>query len=121
MSPSIRYLRQSISITGLGSQAFEAVCSALPKVHARFSHYIPAGKLQPLTAIERYRDSLTIEMSNCYLSTRRKDHNEVHIPFTKDIDPKGALSRAVGNQYICSKQNVIQYCKWLHTKEGTVQ
>lgn len=121
VSASIRYLCQSVSITGLGSQAFEAACTALAKVHVQFSCYIPAGKLNPLPATENYRGSSTIELSNCYLLTRQKVRDEVHIPFMKDINPKGVLTHAVGNQYLHSEKNVVQYCKLLHRKDGAVQ
>jgi hypothetical protein len=91
------------------------------KVHARFSRYVPAGKLNPLMATATYQGSSTIELSNQYLSARQKDCDEVHITFTKDIDPRGVLSRAVGNQYLRSEQNVVQYCKLSHAKEGATK
>lgn len=72
--------------------------------------------------IDNYRDYVTIDLSNRYLTMRRRDCYEEHIAFTKDIDPKGVLTRAVtSGQYICSEQNVVHYRKLLHTKEGAVQ
>ena len=72
--------------------------------------------------IDNYWDHTTINLSNHYLTMRCRDHYKEHIAFTKDINPKGVLMRAVtGGQYICSKQNVVHYRRLLHTKEGAVQ
>ena len=44
--------------------------------------------------------------------------NEPHIPFTKELDPKGVLAKAMGTQFIRSEQNVVKYNRKIEKPAG---
>jgi hypothetical protein len=62
-----------------------------------------------MSILDSYKDFSSIEVSNSYFSARKEAPNESHIPFTKELDPKGVLTKAMGTQFIHSEQNVVKY------------
>ena len=107
-----------MAITGLGSPTFERAVESLTKVHAFYSRFVPEDKLQANSVIDLYKEFTSIELSNRYFSARKDAPNELHIPFTKELDPKGILTKAMGTQFICSEQNVVKYNRKIEKLTG---
>ena len=89
-----------MAVTGLGSPTFGIAVESLTKIHAFYSRFVPENKLQANGVVDSYKEFTSIELSNRYFSARKEVPNEPHIPFTKELDPKGVLAKAMGTQFI---------------------
>jgi hypothetical protein len=107
-----------VAVTGLGSPTFGIAVESLAKIHAFYSRFVPENKLQANSIIDSYKEFTSIELSNRYFSSKKEAPNELHIPFTKELDPKGILERAMGTQFIRSKQNVVKYNRKIEKPTG---
>lgn len=111
-----------MDLTGLGNTKFEASIKGLIDVYAMFNRFVPTGKLQANTIINQNGEhATTINCSNRYFSSR-KDHPYLkHIPFSRDIDPKGILTRAVGGVYFHTEDNVVWYYERSEGSNGAIK
>ncbi|KIL58014.1 hypothetical protein M378DRAFT_87111 [Amanita muscaria Koide BX008] len=109
-SKQLKYLRQSVSLTGLGTPYFEASMKALTNIYVLFSRFVPADKLQACAIMGKYGEHVSMDASNRYFTTRKDNPMEKHIPFDSDVDPNGILERAAGGSaYIHSEHNIVRY------------
>ena len=107
-----------MAITGLGSPTFGKAVESLTKIHALYCRFVPKDKLQAMSIVDSYKEFSSIELSNRYFSARKEAPNESHIPFTKELDPKGILAKAMGTQFIHSEQNVVKYNRKVEKHTG---
>jgi hypothetical protein len=107
-----------VAITRLGSPTFEKAVESLAKIHVLYSRFVPEDKLQAMSIVDSYKEFTSIDMSNRYFSARKEAPNDSHIPFTKELDPKGILAKAMGTQFIHSEQNVVQYNQKIEKPTG---
>ncbi|KAF8336134.1 hypothetical protein F5887DRAFT_920926 [Amanita rubescens] len=105
----IKYLRQGVSLTGLGTPLFDSSIKAITDIYALFCRSVPREKLQPCSFIDHYGKYTGIEMSNRYFSPRKDFPTSKTIPFNSDTDPKGILTRAAGTTFIHTDHNVVTY------------
>ncbi|KAF8336027.1 hypothetical protein F5887DRAFT_891718, partial [Amanita rubescens] len=108
-SNRVKFLRQSVTLTGFGTETFEKGIKALNEVHALFDRHIPENKLGECTIIDKCDEHLGIHLTNRYFTSRRESPTEPHIPFASDVDPMGFLANLVGGTYFQSEQNTVKY------------
>ena len=108
-SKQLRYIRQSVGLTGLGTPKFESGVKALTDIYAFFSRFVPFDKLQLSTIVDKYGEYTSIECGNRYFSLRKDMPFAKPVPFSTDIDPQGILTRAAGTTYIHADLNVVRY------------
>ncbi|KAF8716420.1 hypothetical protein AX14_012357 [Amanita brunnescens Koide BX004] len=91
-SPKVKFLRQSVTLTGFGTSTFENSIKALDEVLHFFDRHIPENKLDECTIIDRCGDYVGIHLMNRYFTPQRESSNEAHIPFEPMVDPSGLLA-----------------------------
>ncbi|KAF8958454.1 hypothetical protein BDZ97DRAFT_2047168 [Flammula alnicola] len=104
-----RFLRQSITVTGLKSPTFAKVVENVAEVHALFSRTVGQNQLQECSMIAEDGDDPVLEMSNRYFTPKKDAPQMPSIPLTADIDPHGYLARAGGQSHIHGEDNVVYY------------
>ena len=117
-SNQIRYLRQSVTLTGLGTANFDSAIKSLIDIYAFFSRFVPMEKLQPNTIMDQYGEHPSIESYNRYFSLRKDLPHAKAVPFGNDIDPKGILTHAAGTTYIHADINVVRYYERVESPNG---
>ncbi|KAM6491802.1 hypothetical protein JOM56_012661 [Amanita muscaria] len=115
-----KYLRQAVGLTGLGNPNFESSVKGLINIYAMFNRFVPADKLQANTSVDVYGEHSTINCSNRYFSSRKDHPSSKHIPFSKNVDPKGILTRAVGSVYFQTEDNVVSYYERSQESNGAI-
>lgn len=117
-----KYLRQGISLTGLGTPTFEEALKGILDIYALFSGHVPREKLRPCACIDRYGEFSSIESSNRYF-TSIKDcgPTEKHVSFSTEIDPHGVLSSFESTGYIHGENNVVEYYERSILKTGEMK
>ncbi|KAF8333312.1 hypothetical protein F5887DRAFT_1080341 [Amanita rubescens] len=119
-SKQLRYIRQSVALTGLGTEQFGLAIKSLTDIYAFFSRFVPIDKLQPNNIVDRYGEHASIECYNRYFSMRKDLPDSKPVPFGKDIDPKGILTRVAGTTYIHADINVVRYYERIES-EGNLK
>ncbi|KAF8234249.1 hypothetical protein L208DRAFT_1262999, partial [Tricholoma matsutake] len=107
----IKYLHQSIALSGLGSPTFEQVILAAQEIYGHFDCQFTEEIL------ESWNDSpenLTmLNISNCYLTPLTEAGVQPSILFFKGVDPQNILknlSRGNSSQaHIHTEDNQVQY------------
>ncbi|KAG6820061.1 hypothetical protein H0H93_005901 [Arthromyces matolae] len=95
-SGKYQYLKQSVKIDGLGSEAFERAMAAGDLILDHFDRSFPEGKLEKGAFDSTTQDGerQTIDISN-RIFTPDKDcgPDDDHVSFGRDCDPVGAMQR----------------------------
>jgi hypothetical protein len=118
----VKYLRQGVSLTGLGTPTFEAAINGILDVFSLFSGHVHRDKLKPCTFLGRYGDFTSIETSNRYFSSiKDSGPTEKHISFPSEIDPHGILSKFENSSYIHSGNNVVEYYERVMSETGEMK
>jgi hypothetical protein len=113
-----KYLKQSLSITGMGSPTFEEALKSLNECHGQFQRQFPDGRLQNWVGAT-YKDYGALDVSNQYLTPKGDSTATEHVPFSKSVDPYGILETMAEADYVRSEENEVYYYCCLPNKDGT--
>ena len=118
-----KYLRQCISLTGLGTPTFEAAVEGILDIYSLFSSHVPRNRLKPSTCCDTYGEFTSVETSNRYFTSIKDSGPMVeHIAFSNEIDPHGILANlATNSNYIHSDDNVVEYYERTTTETGEIK
>jgi hypothetical protein len=119
-SRQVRYLRQRVSLTGLGTSDFDESIQGIMDVHTTFARCVPLNKLAPCGIVDDFDGYGTIELSNRYFTLKKDAATQEQVPFSTDIDPFRFLAIAAGHQYVHTEENVVRYYACEMDKEGQV-
>ena len=103
-----KYLRQSVTITGLNVPNFTKAIENLVAIQNMFARHVKNEDLdlwQPTT----YNKYPSIELTNRYFTYRIDDPHSPSIPLGPDIDPTGRLAALAGGNLFHGEDNVVLY------------
>ncbi|KAF8881522.1 hypothetical protein CPB84DRAFT_1687180, partial [Gymnopilus junonius] len=103
------YMRQGVTITGIGSQTFEKCYENIQHIFVAFSNTFPEGTLKEWHGT-MFGASQAFETGAHYFSrvTATMDRT-MSIPFGDLVDPEGILERLVDDTYIHGPDNHVDY------------
>ncbi|KAF8896010.1 hypothetical protein BD779DRAFT_1466051 [Infundibulicybe gibba] len=113
-----RYLRQGVTITGLGSPTFELAMNVAVEISRMFDRQFPEGKMEPWGPSTTEMEQSCIELSNRYFTPKRDAPRMSHIPFSAAIDPEGILESIAKAGYIHGEENMVDYYTCSHENGG---
>lgn len=105
----VRYLRQSVTLTGLQTPTFEKILNTIAEIHTLFGRSVGMSKLEECGGITSYKGMPAVELSNRYFTPRNSTTGGDEIPLSADIDPHGYLSDAAGTGLFHSEENTVSY------------
>jgi hypothetical protein len=102
------YLRQEVTLVGLGTPTFEKAIDVIGDIFGIFDRNIGNGTLLPF---ELTRKGLSILHTSNRLLTPRKDAPNMRgTPFANGVDPRGILTAIVGEgEYVHGEDNEVRY------------
>ena len=106
---NIRYLRQAITLTGLGTHKFKAALEGIQMIHSIFS------KEPGLTQLEKwspgyFQEHHTTNLWNRYFtSSMQSGSHQPNIAFDKFVDPNGVLASVMGGHLMHTQDNHVEY------------
>jgi hypothetical protein len=112
-----KYLRQSVTIMGLGMPSFGNAMKSTHKVFDLFQRQFSEGQIE-LWHTSLYSTHDSIELSNCYLMPKRDAPDMAHMPFSEDVDPQGILADMARSDYVHGEENEDSYYKCEIDTEG---
>ena len=116
MSNKFHYLRQSITVTGLGTATFEDAIKASHKIYNLFTRHFPEGQLEAWKC-HTFSGYSSFTTWNRYLTPVKYAPSMAHTQFTEAIDPRGILEEMVAKgNHVHGEDNVV--CYWMqHTND----
>lgn len=116
-SSRYKYLRQSLTITGLGSPTFGEAIKSAHKVFDIFQRQFAEDQVESWHS-PTYSGHHSLNLSNRYLTPKRDAQDMVHLPFTDAVDPRGVLEDMAKSNYIHGEDNEVSYFKCQIDQEG---
>lgn len=113
---AIRNLRQYVQVTGLGLPEFD---SAVDKIRQIQDLYESSNAAYTVKDVEftAYEGNKTIEAHARYFTDRYLMPAEKSIPFSRLVDPNGALAKLKPDSFIHGPDNVVEYCKLVEPRD----
>ncbi|KAF6758496.1 hypothetical protein DFP72DRAFT_1167358 [Ephemerocybe angulata] len=116
----VRYLRQFVRLTGLGSNNFQEELSPFTVIESRFRNTVDVTDLQGFD-FGVYEGEPCVALHARYLTERRLARSLRHIPFPPEIDPNHALEDARDTKFIRTEDNVVQYARKIVEHDGSIR
>ncbi|KAF9455956.1 hypothetical protein BDZ94DRAFT_1353734, partial [Collybia nuda] len=107
-----KYLRQCITISGLGTNAFDHAMATATEIYGLFDRTFSDGQLESWTSSSSpsLGEFVGIDASNRYMTPRKDVPGVEHQPFPPAVDPKGLLeSMAYESEHIHTDDNQVLY------------
>lgn len=104
----MKYLRQSVSITGMGNETFDNAAVSLAQIHAIFKRTI-GNQLEEDSVHSDFKGYKAIDTSNRYFTPKDSKGGMESVPLGNDVDPYGFLLKAAGNSYVHTEDNKVYY------------
>lgn len=111
----IKYLKQSITITGLGGESFENICKVSERMSTFFKRY---GKLEGSLEEDArvYCGTYSaLEFNNRYLTPKYETDGSDILNIPTPVDPTGALAAVCGDHHVYTSENEVVYMKEINT------
>jgi hypothetical protein len=104
-----RYLRQGITLTGLGTPTFDKAIQSAQEIYAEYQRLFTEDKLEQWNPAD-YAGHDALDASNRYLTPKRDAPNMDSIPFQTSVDPHDILAdMAKKGEYIHGIENRVYY------------
>ena len=104
----IKYMHQSVRITGLDEPNFAKVIETIAGVQNMFAHRVDKNNINEW-APSTYMSYQAIEVYNRYFTYRNDDPSAPSVPLGRHVDPTGKLVAMAGNDLFHSEDNVVLY------------
>lgn len=110
-----RFIRQSITLDGMGTQSFSNALHTTRLLHEIFDRTFEENRLEQWTNSED-----TLETSNRFLTPKNDAPDSKHVAFGKYVDPKGVLESMLGegSGFVHTGDNVVEYFQRITDANG---
>ena len=102
------YLQQSLMLTGLSLPKFNDAVMSLSAIENIFRQQAVDGNME-VWAPSAFQGHLSIDIGNRYFTPRQHALHERHISFSTAIDPDNILSEAMGEEFVHTEDNEVEY------------
>ncbi|PBK91041.1 hypothetical protein ARMGADRAFT_933168, partial [Armillaria gallica] len=119
MRNKIRFLNQSVTIAGMGSELFQDSIDTLKELHQRGEREFKQGQLEEWCPGQFQGDD-AVEMVNWYFRPQTKSENQTSVQLSSDINPKGVLRWMAGDNMVHTEDNIMKYYKKVSKRQYSV-
>lgn len=104
----MQHLRQSITVSGLGSQSFASDIDAIYDIYALFARHLPGLKI---IATKGDHERPMLEMSNRIFTPKVEAPNMNPARVNKEMDENGFIERvnATDTMFVYGEENIVLY------------
>lgn len=107
-SSNVRFLKQSVQITGFGNKTFENLTTDIARIQTIFKRAI-GPQHQDETGLSQHDGFTAIDASNRYFSLKTERNQNGECTIGDEVDPKGYLKKAAGHMFIHTEENQVHY------------
>ena len=110
---------QSVTLTGLSSTKFNDAVASIRAIEDMFQQLIATGRMDEWVP-SNFKGHTTIDLNNRYFtSAHDTPQQDEQIPFSIAVDPDHLLSMAMGNDFIHTEDNEVEYYEAHRNTQGT--
>lgn len=95
-------------LSGLSSPKFNDVVTSINAIQDIFQQQAVSGNMEAWVP-SAFQGHLSIDVGNRYFSPRQHALQERHISFSPTIDPDNILSEAMGEDFVHTEENEVEY------------
>jgi hypothetical protein len=115
------YIRQAVTITGLGCELFEKVHENVEYIFMAFANHFPVDSLEGWQG-NSYNGQKALDFHARYFDRRGIAADESNaIPFSALEDPEGILEAMVGDGFFHGPDNTVEYLKRVVMRDGSIR
>lgn len=111
------YLRQGVTLTGLGCEAFETAVMGIVQVHDLIGSTMGEGMLEQWQPGD-YLTHLAVNLSNRYFTPIRDCPCLQPIPLGDTVDPRGIMKQLAGPDLVHTQENKVNYYRHIADATG---
>jgi len=115
LSKRLKYLRQRVSITGMGNTSFSDVLKSVAIIQTVFKRTL-GSQLEDNVAQSDYTGHAALDASNRYFTPMNNAGDGENLPLGIDVDPLGFLAKAAGTDFVHTEDNRVYYYERLPGK-----
>ena len=112
------YLRQSMTITGLSSPKFNDAIQSIRAIEDIFRRQAVDGNME-MWLPSAFQGHPSIDVGNRYFTPCQHALQDRQISFSPAIDPDNILSEAMGEEFVHTEDNEVEYYKARKEGRGT--
>ncbi|KAJ7591430.1 hypothetical protein C8J56DRAFT_1047630 [Mycena floridula] len=113
--------KQSIKLTGYGSEAFQAAIDGMLKVTLKFERSFPEDSVTPWTVGETVKGEALLELSCKTLLHVADRSNLENVPIDDVIDLYGHMRAVIGDRFIRTEENIVECFRMQKSLDGTIE
>ncbi|KDR84705.1 hypothetical protein GALMADRAFT_53198, partial [Galerina marginata CBS 339.88] len=116
------FMRQSVTLTGLGSTLFSQAIQNAQDIHQIFSRTFPQGALEDWNSA-LFEGHPAIDMNNRFFTLRKQAITDEILPFSNEVDPHGILAAAMGidDQFVHTTENEVEYYELINDPDQEIK
>ncbi|KAL0563193.1 hypothetical protein V5O48_018882, partial [Marasmius crinis-equi] len=103
------HMSQQVILTGLGTSLFGNAMEGIKSVEEQFHRNFDDKEMEAHNIFGTSDGFLTIELSNRYMTSIHATNRLPPVNLGPDIDPRGYLAKVMGDKYIRTEENVVQF------------
>jgi hypothetical protein len=105
-----------VKLTGIECQGFKSTKEVVARVVDMFVRALDSSVVHAPS--KPYEGHDAFDMHTRYFSDQNEVPNEAHIPFSEAEDPFHIMEDLRGTQFICTMDNVVEYCAKAYDEQG---
>ncbi|KAL0951864.1 hypothetical protein HGRIS_008524 [Hohenbuehelia grisea] len=107
----VRYLKQGVTVTGLGTQQFDDAMNGITYVMSIFARSAEDGNILPSDGFNLGDNPSTLDVTNRYLTpVHERQPGDQSLTLAKEIDPLSTLNRFISEgEYVYGEDNQVLY------------
>jgi hypothetical protein len=114
------YLRQSVTLTGLSSPKFNDCILSMRAIEDIFRRQTAHGDSDMEVWVpSAFQGHPSIDVGNRYFTPRQHALQDRHTSFSAVIDPDNILSEALGDEFVHTEDNEVEYYEARKEGKGT--
>ncbi|KAF9563137.1 hypothetical protein CPC08DRAFT_633200, partial [Agrocybe pediades] len=115
------YIRQGVTVTGLGTEYFVKCIQGMENIYLAFANTMSEGSMDEWNP-SSYKDYQAIESHSRYFSKAAPNSISASVAFTSLEDPSGVLQSMESDEFIHTADNVVEYrSRFVNQQTSTVQ
>jgi hypothetical protein len=112
------YLRQSVMLTGLSSPKFNDAIQSIRAIEDIFRRRAVDGNME-VWVPSNFQGHPSIDVGNRYFTPRQHALQDRQTSFTAAIDPDNILSEGMGEEFVHTEDNEVEYYEARKEGKGT--
>ncbi|KDQ25052.1 hypothetical protein PLEOSDRAFT_1046487, partial [Pleurotus ostreatus PC15] len=112
----LAHIRQTVTLTGLGSTHFQQIVDNCRRSYSMFSRYTPNARLVPTpeflgkhTGTRDKAQHVTITASNRFFTPVQQSGGLEAVDINPEIDPRGILAKVDATKFLHTEDNAVEY------------